>query len=294
MWNRQRKDEVLIDVRDVALGHIARMRWNDEDKWIFSEEIAHPPIIDAETFRRAQVLLMARKGARGGHKPHKSRHAYALSGLLFCGICDRRMQGHWANAAPYYRCRFPNEYALANHVQHPLNVTLRQDIVLDPLDTWLASKFDPHHLPVTIDELAAAILPPATDAGAAEIDAQIDGCDRKLAQYRAALDAGADPATVARWITETETERAKYQAIKRAAAPQLAPARMSRDQIASVVAALSDALTVLSSADPADKAQIYAGLGLRLTYQPSERLVRTEVRIRPAQHWQFESVRGGT
>jgi hypothetical protein len=24
-----------------------------------------------------------------------------LRGLLFCGICDRRMQGHWANAAPY-------------------------------------------------------------------------------------------------------------------------------------------------------------------------------------------------
>ena len=69
---------------------------------------------------------------------------------------------------------------------------------------------------------------------------------------------------------------------------------MSRDQIVSVVNALSDALVVLRSADPADKAQIYAGLGLRLMYQPSERLVRTEVHINPAQHWQFESVRGWT
>src|SRR5712691_3572330 len=57
------------------------------------------------------------------------------------------MQGHWANAAPYYRCRFPNEYALANRVQHPLNVTLRQDAVLDPLDTLLASKFGPDTCP---------------------------------------------------------------------------------------------------------------------------------------------------
>ena len=46
-------------------------------------------------------------------------------------------------------------------------------------------------------------------------------CDRKLAQYRAALDAGADPATVARWITETEAERAGCQATRRAAAPRL-------------------------------------------------------------------------
>jgi len=41
-------------------------------------------------------------------------------------------------------------------------------------------------------------------------------CDRRLAQYRATLDAGADPATVARWITETEAERARHQATRHA------------------------------------------------------------------------------
>jgi site-specific DNA recombinase len=77
-----------------------------------------------------------------------------------------------------------------------------------------------------------------------------------LDQYRATLDAGADPATVARWITETEAERAKYQALKRAAPPQ-ATLAMSREEVASVVSALSDLLIVLRSADPADKAEIY-------------------------------------
>jgi hypothetical protein len=57
-------------------------------------------------------------------------------------------------------------------------------------------------------------------------------------------------------------------------------------------ATLADVLAVLRDADPADKAEIYTQLGLRLTYQPSGRLVRTEVHIGPAQHWQFESVRG--
>jgi site-specific DNA recombinase len=41
---------------------------------------------------------------------------------------------------------------------------------------------------------------------------------------------------------------------------------MTRKQIASVVTALGDILAVLSDADPADKAEIYGQLGLRLTY----------------------------
>ncbi len=64
------------------------------------------------------------------------------------------------------------------------------------------------------------------------------------------------------------------------------------EEIASVVSSLSDLLAVLRAADPADKAEIYAQLGLRLTYHPSDRTVWAEAHISPAQHWQFESVRG--
>ncbi len=285
VWNRQRKDEVLLDVHDVALGHTTKMRWNDEEKWIFSEEILHPPIIDDATFQKAQDLLTARREARGPHKPHKSRHAYVLRGLLFCAICQRRMQGHWANAAPYYRCRFPSECAIANRVQHPLNVTLRQDVLLGPLDEWLASKFEPPHLPATIDELAAASKPDQADTGDDEIKTKIDDCDRKLTQYPAALDAGAEPATVAQWITRTEAERARYQAARRAA-PQPQAKPMSPEKIAAIVRDLAYLITVIRNADPTDKAKIYTRLGLRLTYQPGEEpgtgTVRTEVHVSPA------------
>jgi site-specific DNA recombinase len=99
VWSRQRKDEVLIDVHDVALGHMTKMRWNERGKWIYSDEPAHPPIIGDDTFARAQELLTARRGGPPGHKPHRSRHDYVLRGLLYCGVCGRRMQGHWANAA---------------------------------------------------------------------------------------------------------------------------------------------------------------------------------------------------
>jgi site-specific DNA recombinase len=43
VWNEQRKDEILLDVTDVALGHVARMRWNDDARWIYSDHVVHPP-----------------------------------------------------------------------------------------------------------------------------------------------------------------------------------------------------------------------------------------------------------
>src|SRR6201985_2752380 len=42
VWNKQRKDEVLIDVEDVALGHTTKLRWNDGDKWLWSKTIVPP------------------------------------------------------------------------------------------------------------------------------------------------------------------------------------------------------------------------------------------------------------
>jgi hypothetical protein len=194
VWNRQRKDEVLLDVDDVALGHTTKLRWNDSGKWVWSEQIVHPPIIDRDAFDQVQALLGGRASKAAEHKPHRAHRPYALRGCLWCGICERRMQSHWANSAPYYRCRFPAEYALANRVEHPLNVCLREEAILGEVDGWLAREFAPHRLRQTIADLAAA-----QDAGTSRTVGQegirqlIAACDRKLAQYRAALDAGASP-----------------------------------------------------------------------------------------------------
>ena len=112
----------------------------------------------------------------------------------------------------------------------------------------------------------------------------------------AGLDAGADVAAVAQWITQTEAEWARYKAAQRAT-PQAQAKPMSPEKIAAIVRDLADLITVVRNADPADKAEIYTRLGLRLTYQPGEApgtgTVRTEVHVSPTQHWQFEGVRGG-
>jgi hypothetical protein len=52
----------------------------------------------------------------------------------------------------------------------------------------------------------------------------------KLARYRAALDAGASPATVAPWIAETEAEKASY-ALR---SPERRP-RMTQQEIKFIV-----------------------------------------------------------
>jgi hypothetical protein len=134
-----------------------------------------------------------------------------------------------------------------------------------------------HGLAATIDELTAAAGQGAKPVAAGqETSARLADCERKLTGYRAALDSGASPATVARWITETEAERDRLRAVQRAMPVQSA-AVMTREQITSVVSALSDVLAVLRNARPEDKAAIYSELGLKLVYEPEGQLVRTEV-----------------
>src|ERR1700761_6541446 len=122
-----------------------------------------------------------------------------------------------------------------------------------------------------------------------EAAGKIPECARKLAQYRAALDAGASPVTVAGWIAETEAEKARYEAGLRQVAK--ARERMTEQEIRSVVEKFADIARVLSRANAEDKAEIFRQLGLRLTYYPGRRLV--EARIEPSYGF-FDGVRGGT
>jgi hypothetical protein len=104
------------------------------------------------------------------------------------------MQGQRSNGEAYYRCRYALEYALANKISHPSNVYLRERDVLAPLDDALAGAFAPTRLQDTITRMAASQLPANPDYTAVRTArARLADFDTKLAGYRAALDAGADP-----------------------------------------------------------------------------------------------------
>lgn len=59
MWGKQRKDEVLIDVDDIALGRVTKLRWNEQAAWIWSAEKVHEAIVDDDVFGLAQQIAAA-------------------------------------------------------------------------------------------------------------------------------------------------------------------------------------------------------------------------------------------
>lgn len=280
VWNKQRKDEVLIDVDDVALGHETKLRWNNPEDWIWSTDLAHEPIIDLETFQRAQQLRTA--GGRGHTRERiKTRNPYVLKSLIHCGLCDRRMQGQHSNGLAYYRCRYPNEYGLANRTEHPRNIYLREQDLLGPLDDWLNTAFAPHRLTETLRALYEA--QPETDPSVAAAERLVKACDQKLNQHRRALEAGADPELIAGWMREVQAQRA--EAVNRAIT-QPSSTRLTEREIQSLITSLGNTRTVLMDADPRDKADTYKKLGLRLTYSPGQHAVRAELRVDP-QIWGY-------
>ncbi|MFI7243391.1 recombinase family protein [Streptomyces qinglanensis] len=278
VWNRQKKHEALLDICDVSLGYTTKMRWNTQDKWIISKEIAHTPLVDDDTFARVQDQLHVRASTGTRHVEHRTRNPYLFRGRLLCGVCERRMQGQWSHGSAYYRCRFPNEYGLANRIQHPRNVYLRESWLIGPLDAWIAKLFSPHRIEETIDLMTAAASPAGhTDHTAAcRAQAVIADCDAKLATHRAALEAGADPRTVTQWIGETKARRSQAQALLSAAQTQ-ADGPASREAVAKIVRSAGDATATLQQAKPQDKAELYSQLGLQLTYASNKATVLAEI-----------------
>jgi site-specific DNA recombinase len=224
---------------------------------------------------------MASRGPSStGRTVVRTRHRYALAGLLFHGQCGRLMQGSWNNQQAHYRCRFPSEYAIANKVDHPITVYLREDAILGPLDTWLAKAFDPARIERSLSKMKNA--QPDTDARADAIRRTLEDCDRKLIRHRAALEAGADPALVAAWSREVQSQCTAAQTQLAGITNGQTPGRrMTKDEIRNLVDALGGLLRLLNEADPADKLVVYRRLGLRLTYDHKNQIILAETQPPP-------------
>lgn len=275
VWNKQHKSEELLDVRDVSLGYTTKLRWNDKDQWVVSDKIAHEPLVSDEDFDHVQRLLEVKGRRAVARRPRSTGRVYPLRSRLHCGLCTRRMQGSWNNQQPYYRCTFPNEYAMANHVAHPKSVYLKEADVLPVLDDWLATLFDPTRRAATLRLLAESQQENATEeATRRAAEEKIAECETKLARYRAALEAGTDPEVVAEWIREVKADRALANA--QLAEQKDAPQRLDEDEIATHLDAIGDVSTMIRNADREAKTALYNGLDLRLTYHPVERTVRAE------------------
>ncbi|HVM54377.1 MAG TPA: recombinase family protein [Acidimicrobiales bacterium] len=292
VWGKQRRSEVAFDVEDFSLGNRTKFVWNDRSAWVWSAEASHEAIVDPETFARAQEVAAA-----GLHRPlpngkrRTTARRYLLSGRVACGLCGRRMQGSWNNDRAHYRCRFAAEYALAKGVDHPKTVYLREDVLVPALDRWLAELFDERNAEAAWEALAMASR--SHDEGAAAraeaARRKIADCDERLARYRATLDAGGDAVVVAGWMAEVKGERL---AAERELGASVPAEPLTKEQVRSLIAGLQDILAVLHDADPKLKAEVYAELGVKVTYDPLSD--RATVSARPGPAHVQDRVRGGT
>ncbi len=143
------------------------------------------------------------------------------------------------------------------------------------LDQWLAQLFDPENVDGTVAAMVDAAGPDdATEARLEAARRKLADCDERLGKYRAALDRGADPIVVAGWISEVQGERLVAEAELATASSE----QPSEDELRRIVEGLGDMARVLRVANGVDRAAVYAGLGLTITYRPDLRLVVAEAR----------------
>jgi site-specific DNA recombinase len=266
------------------------MRWNENSSWVWSDGRAHEALIGPELFTLAQELSKAAEHRPMAAKQRTAARRYVLSGIIACGICNRRMQASWNHEMAHYRCRFPYEYALANRINHPLTVYVREDEVVPVVDEWLLGLAAPEHVDKTAEALVQASK--ADTASIARLEAaqrQLADIDDRLARYRAALDAGADPAMVAGWMAEVQGERLRAK-LSLDELPPLHP--VTTEEAHLMLGDLRQLAEKLDNADAVQKAAFYTQLNLRMTYYPDDRVVR--VSANPPHACATARVGGGT
>jgi DNA invertase Pin-like site-specific DNA recombinase len=247
VWNKQRKAEILIDVDDIALGHETKMRWNPAQEWVYSTDRAHEALID-EAFERVQTMIAA--GARRpgvDRKPRHSKRSYAFSGLLFCGLCDRRMIGSFNNGRNNYRCTYSSEYADAARLAHPRSLYLREDRIVELVDPWVRRAFSPTNLRTTLQAMVDAQIRrrrPAPRHGRPREDHHLPNQTREVPGRTRRRHR---PGPRQQWITQVQAEKAVAEAeLRRITGRHI----MTADEINTLVEAMAGMAAILRKRTP--------------------------------------------
>lgn len=94
--------------------------------------MTHPALVDEATFVAIQGMRAARSTQQG------ETRVYLLAGLVECELYGRRLDSHWANGRPGYRCRHGHTSARNRPPAFAKNVYVREDHLLNDLRAKLA------------------------------------------------------------------------------------------------------------------------------------------------------------
>ncbi|MET8954799.1 hypothetical protein [Streptomyces sp. NPDC004533] len=111
--------------------------------------------------------------------------------------------------------------------------------------------------------------------------------DVVLGTYKAALEAGAEPAVVTQWINEAQAD--KETARKRRDAPPAAARKketpLTADQIGEITERLGDIAQRVHAVDAEKKGPLYEALGITIGYEHAGRAAT--VRSRPSSAYRY-------
>lgn len=285
VWGKQEKYEVLVNPDDVAAGYQTRMRWRDEADWIAPDRRTHEAQIPDELVQAVRLRTQARRGP-GLVCSRESTVPYALRGRLFCAACGRRMQGAARvgkrTTRILYRCELGKSRSVPVDLSdHPRTVYLREDVVTARLDEWIATLADPEDLARGQD------VDPAAGTGYAALQRQLREANAKVAALVTAVESGVAVEDLTAALRRRTAERDELKArLEQAERPRV----MSAAQISELVEELGGLSAVLSAATGAERAEVYASLGLRLDYDPHLRQVKATADLSRV----AGCVRGGT
>jgi site-specific DNA recombinase len=172
------------------------------------------------------------------------------------------------------RCKLTAADTHLRQAGHPPVIYVREDRIVERLDTWLGDLLGTHRREATIQALHEAGDDPSTAARRRWLVARLRSCQDRLNTYRRALEAGTDPAVVAAWIAEVTAERTRHEIDLARVNGQT---RLSREQITALVDQMAGLTSILRHADPRDRAEIYTQLQLRLTYQNERKIIMAEI-----------------
>ena len=283
VWGKQEKYEVLVNPDDVAAGYETRMRWRDQANWVIPDRRTHEAVITDELAQAVRLRTQARRGP-GLVCSRESMVPYALRGMLYCAVCGRRMQGAARGGKRttriLYRCELGKSRSVpVELIDHPRTVYLREDAVTPRLDEWIASLADPEDL-----ARGQEVEP---GAGNASLLRQLSEANSKVAALVAAVESGVAVEDLTEALRRRSAERDELKAcLERAERPHA----MSAAQITELVQELGGLAAVLGEATGAERAQVYASLGLRLDYDPHLRQVKATADLSRV----AGCVRGGT
>jgi len=257
VWGKQEKFERLLDLDDIAAGYETRMRWKGQEGWVRPAERTHEALVDEQTIAAVQDRL-AHPGAPGSRKPRTTVNTYPMRGMLYCAACEHRMQAEKRPWGVLYRCDTRGRRSLPADLQHPKTVSVSADRLEKVVDDWIVNTLaDPEWLAST-QEVAQ---PPA---GLGLLRKHLRDAQDKVSNLVSVIESG----TISDAITKALAEReAQVADLKRRIADTSCPQdALSAEQVAELIERVGGMAGLLRTATPERKAEVYAGLGLRLIY----------------------------